>query len=52
MPRFLSLAEAVEDCVRDGDTVAMEGFTHLIPMPPVTRSSASGGTSETALRGR
>jgi glutaconate CoA-transferase, subunit A len=31
MLRFLSLAEAVEDCVRDGDTVAMEGFTHLIP---------------------
>src|SRR5215813_4549776 len=31
MPRFLSLAEAVEDCVRDGDTVALEGFTHLIP---------------------
>jgi glutaconate CoA-transferase subunit A len=31
MPRFLSLAEAVEDCVRDGDSVAMEGFTHLIP---------------------
>jgi glutaconate CoA-transferase subunit A len=31
MPRFLSLAEAVEAAVRDGDTVAMEGFTHLIP---------------------
>jgi glutaconate CoA-transferase subunit A len=31
MPGFLSLAEAVEECVRDGDTVAMEGFTHLIP---------------------
>jgi glutaconate CoA-transferase, subunit A len=31
MPRFLSLAEAVEDNVRDGDMVAMEGFTHLIP---------------------
>jgi len=31
MPRFLSLAEAVEDVVRGGDTVAMEGFTHLIP---------------------
>src|SRR5918995_1533517 len=31
MPRFLSLAEAVESAVRDGDTVAMEGFTHLIP---------------------
>jgi glutaconate CoA-transferase subunit A len=31
MPRFLSLAEAVESIVRDGDAVAMEGFTHLIP---------------------
>src|SRR5882724_9716000 len=31
MSRFLSLAEAVEANVRDGDTVAMEGFTHLIP---------------------
>jgi glutaconate CoA-transferase subunit A len=27
----MSLAEAVEENVRDGDTVAMEGFTHLIP---------------------
>src|SRR5438445_4201931 len=31
MPRFLTLAEAVEETVRAGDTVAMEGFTHLIP---------------------
>jgi len=31
MSRVLSLAEAVEHAVRDGDTVAMEGFTHLIP---------------------
>src|SRR6202163_773692 len=31
MSRFLSLAEAVESVVRDGDAVAMEGFTHLIP---------------------
>lgn len=31
MPRFLSLREAIADCVHDGDTVAMEGFTHLIP---------------------
>jgi glutaconate CoA-transferase subunit A len=30
MPQFVSLAAAV-DAVRDGDTVAMEGFTHLIP---------------------
>jgi glutaconate CoA-transferase subunit A len=31
MARFLTLAEAVEANIRDGDTVAMEGFTHLIP---------------------
>ena len=31
MARITTLAEAVEACVRDGDTVAMEGFTHLIP---------------------
>ena len=29
--KFLSLAQAVEANVRDGDSVAMEGFTHLIP---------------------
>src|SRR6188472_2286728 len=27
-----SLADAVADLVHDGDTVALEGFTHLIPM--------------------
>src|SRR5947207_3291887 len=31
MARFLTLAEAVEETIRDGDAVAMEGFTHLIP---------------------
>lgn len=31
MARITSLAEAVEATIRDGDTVAMEGFTHLIP---------------------
>jgi glutaconate CoA-transferase subunit A len=31
MSHVLPLAEAVESVVRDGDTVAMEGFTHLIP---------------------
>jgi glutaconate CoA-transferase subunit A len=30
MPR-MTLAEAVNAHIRDGDTVAMEGFTHLIP---------------------
>jgi glutaconate CoA-transferase subunit A len=28
---LLSLGEAVEELVHDGDTVALEGFTHLIP---------------------
>ena len=31
MPVICSLAEAVAANVRDGDCVAMEGFTHLIP---------------------
>jgi len=29
--RLLSLHDAIEELVHDGDTVAMEGFTHLIP---------------------
>ena len=31
MPEIVTLAEAVEALVHDGDSVAMEGFTHLIP---------------------
>ena len=31
MSKIMSLQEAVAAFVRDGDTVAMEGFTHLIP---------------------
>jgi len=31
MARISSLAEAVRSAVHDGDTVALEGFTHLIP---------------------
>ncbi|GDY31532.1 CoA transferase subunit A [Gandjariella thermophila] len=31
MARILSLADAVGEVVHDGDTVALEGFTHLIP---------------------
>src|SRR5262245_15695996 len=29
--RFCPLSEAIAACIADGDTVAMEGFTHLIP---------------------
>src|SRR5690348_10923426 len=31
MAEIVSLAEAVEGAIHDGDAVAMEGFTHLIP---------------------
>ena len=31
MARIMALADAVEEFLRDGQTVAMEGFTHLIP---------------------
>ena len=31
MAEFLSLQDAVKTLIKDGDTVAMEGFTHLIP---------------------
>jgi glutaconate CoA-transferase subunit A len=31
MAKLMSLSAAVEEVVHDGDTVAMEGFTHLIP---------------------
>lgn len=32
MARILSLADAVAELVSDGDQVALEGFTHLIPV--------------------
>ncbi len=32
MAHIVSLAEAVSSAVNDGDTVALEGFTHLIPV--------------------
>src|SRR6187549_3294600 len=31
MAEIVSLAEAVKRAIHDGDAVAMEGFTHLIP---------------------
>jgi glutaconate CoA-transferase subunit A len=31
MAEIVSLAEAVKELIHDGDTVAFEGFTHLIP---------------------
>ena len=31
MAKILPLSEAIAEFVRDGDTIALEGFTHLIP---------------------
>jgi glutaconate CoA-transferase subunit A len=31
MAEIVPLADAVRELVRDGDSVAAEGFTHLIP---------------------
>lgn len=31
MAKFQTIKEAVETCISDGDVVALEGFTHLIP---------------------
>jgi glutaconate CoA-transferase, subunit A len=31
MARFLTLSDAIEDSIRDGESVAMEGFSHLVP---------------------
>ena len=39
------MRDAVADLVRDGDTVAIEGFTHLICFAAATRSSASAGAT-------
>jgi glutaconate CoA-transferase, subunit A len=29
-----SLADAIAELLRDGDSIALEGFTHLIPFEP------------------
>jgi glutaconate CoA-transferase subunit A len=48
--RFLSLADAIGECVRDGDTVAMEGFTHLIPFAAGHEVIRQGKRSLTLVR--
>jgi acyl CoA:acetate/3-ketoacid CoA transferase alpha subunit len=37
MAQVLPIGEAIAATVRDGDTVAMEGFTHLIRLRPGMR---------------
>ncbi len=40
--QIMSLDGAVAELIHDGDSVALEGFTHLIPFAAATRSCASG----------
>src|SRR6266581_4950248 len=47
---FLTLAEAVETLVRDGDVVALEGFTHLIPNAAGQELIRSGRRDLTLVR--
>jgi glutaconate CoA-transferase subunit A len=48
--RFLSLAEAIAQYVRDGDVVAMEGFTHLIPFAAGHEVARQGKRDLTVVR--
>ncbi|WP_410659702.1 CoA transferase subunit A [Amycolatopsis sp. lyj-112] len=50
MAELLSLKEAVARLVRDGDTVALEGFTHLIPVAAGHEIIRQGRTGLTLVR--
>lgn len=48
--KFRSLTDAIADNVHDGDTVAMEGFTHLIPHAAAHEVIRQGQKNLTAVR--
>src|SRR4029450_10572826 len=50
MAKFQSLKEAVADNLRDGDTVAFEGFTHLIPHAAAHDAIRQGRKDLTLIR--
>lgn len=50
MSEFLTLAEAVRQNLHDGDTVAFEGFTHLIPHAAGHEAIRQGFRDLTLLR--
>lgn len=50
MAKFLSLAEAVTQNLHDGDVVAFEGFTHLIPHAAGHEAIRQGFADLTLLR--
>lgn len=50
MAQFTSLANAVRENLRDGDTVAFEGFTHLIPHAAAHEAIRQGIRNLTLIR--
>ena len=50
MADFMTLSAAIEQAVRDGDTLAMEGFTHLIPHAAGHEVIRQGRTGLTLVR--
>ena len=50
MAKFQNLAEAVSDNLRDGDRVAFEGFTHLIPTAAAHEAIRQGRKDLTLIR--
>ena len=50
MPKFQSLAAAVRDNLHDGDAVAFEGFTHLIPHAAAHEAIRQGRKDLTLIR--
>jgi glutaconate CoA-transferase, subunit A len=50
MPKIMPLADAVGAFVKDGDTIAMEGFTHLIPHAAGHEIIRQGRTDLTLIR--
>ncbi len=49
-PQFRTLSDAVAELVHDGDTVALEGFTHLIPFAAGQESIRQGRRDLTRVR--
>jgi len=50
MTKFMSLKDAVSDYLKDGDTVAFEGFTHLIPHAAAHEAIRQGRKDLTLIR--
>jgi glutaconate CoA-transferase subunit A len=50
MGRFLPLGQAVSENLKDGDTAAFEGFTHLIPTAAVHEAIRQGFRDLTLVR--